>query len=225
LFIGVNAMQCKQLELALEQEDLARLSESARAHVAGCGFCQGLIADLTAITRVARHFPAEVEPPSHIWTSLRAQLESEGIIKAASAEQPGVFAASNSWWDRVSILFGTRAFATAALGVLIVAGVVLQRQHIFDRHAVPSLGTRNFYGDTSAVLRDDEAKLSKIKLAANAFTVDHSLRKNLDIVNNFIADCEQRVKDEPQDDLSHDYLSVAYQQKPELLSTMMERGE
>lgn len=220
-------MQCKELELelVLEQEDFARLPENARAHVAGCGFCQGLIADLTAITGVARQFPAEVEPPSHIWTSLRVQLESEGIITTASAEQIGLLAASKRWWDSLSILFGARALVTAALGVLIVTGVVLQRQHIFDRRPVQSIGPRNFYGDTSAVLRNDEAKLPKIKLAANASTVDHSLRKNLDIVNNFIADCEQRVKDEPQDDLARDYLSGAYQQKAELLSTMMERGE
>jgi hypothetical protein len=219
------AMQCKELELVLKQEDFSRLPENARAHVAGCGFCQGLVGDLAAISGVARQFPAEVEPPSHIWASLRAQLESEGIIKTASTEQIGFFAAYKHWWDGVSIFFGTRAFATAALGVLIVAGVVLQRQHIFDGHAVQSVASRNFYGDTSAVLRDDEAKLPKIKLAANASTVDHSLRNNLDIVNKFIADCEQRVKDEPQDDLAHDYLSGAYQQKAELLSTMMERGE
>jgi hypothetical protein len=46
----------------------------------------------------------------------------------------------------------------------------------------------------------------------------------LDIVDNFIADCEQRVKEQPQDDLAREYLSGAYQQKAELLSALMERG-
>jgi hypothetical protein len=54
-------------------------------------------------------------------------------------------------------------------------------------------------------------------------TVDVSLRQNLDIVDHFIADCEQRVKEEPRDDLAREYLSGAYQQKAELLSAMMER--
>jgi hypothetical protein len=54
--------------------------------------------------------------------------------------------------------------------------------------------------------------------------VDVSLRQNLDIVDKFIADCEQRVKEEPRDDLTREYLSGAYQQKAELLSAMMERG-
>jgi hypothetical protein len=54
--------------------------------------------------------------------------------------------------------------------------------------------------------------------------MDVSLRQNLDIVDKFIVDCEQRVKDEPQDDLTREYLSGAYQQKAELISVMMERG-
>ena len=37
--------------------------------------------------------------------------------------------------------------------------------------------------------------------------VDVSLRQNLDIVDKFIADCEQRVKEEPQDDLAREYLT------------------
>jgi hypothetical protein len=43
-------------------------------------------------------------------------------------------------------------------------------------------------------------------------------------VDDFIADCERRVKEEPQDDLAREYLSGAYQQKAELLAAMMDRG-
>src|SRR5262250_2764686 len=142
------AMQCKQLELALEQEDLARLSDNARAHVAECGSCQGLVADLAEISRVARELPAEVEPPAHIWTSLRAQLEKEGIIKASAREQVPVGAASGRWWSSLFILFGTPGLAAAALAVLIVAGVVFERQHIFSRH---SRVAGNLYTQTATV--------------------------------------------------------------------------
>ena len=54
--------------------------------------------------------------------------------------------------------------------------------------------------------------------------MDVSLRQNLDIVDKFILDCEQRVKEEPQDELTREYLSGAYQQKAELISVMMDRG-
>jgi hypothetical protein len=62
-----------------------------------------------------------------------------------------------------------------------------------------------------------------MQLAGNS-GVDVSLRQNLDIVDQFIADCEQRVKEQPQDDLAREYLTGAYQQKAELISVMMERA-
>jgi len=215
-------MQCKQLELALEQEDLARLSENARAHLAECGSCQGLVADLTAISEAARQIPAEVEPPAHLWTVLRAQLEKEGIIKRPSQEEVPVGVAG-PWWTGLFVLFGARGLAAAALGVLIVAGVLLERQYIVNRHPLRSM--MPLYTETSAVLRTDEAALPQIQRADQTSAVDPSLRKNLEIVNNFIAVCEKRVKQEPQDDLASEYLSHAYQQKAELLATMMEPGE
>ena len=216
-------MQCKQLELALEQEDL--LSDNARAHLAECGSCRGLAADLDVISRAARQFPAEVEPPAHIWTSLRAQLEEEGIIKTPSREQVPAGAAADRWWSGLFMLFGTRGLAAAALGVVIVAGVLLERQSIFGSHDLRSRLAGNLYTETSAVLRNDEATLPNIKRAADTSIADHSLQKNLEIVNDFIADCERRVKQEPRDDFAGDYLSHAYQQKAELLSAMMEPGE
>jgi hypothetical protein len=54
--------------------------------------------------------------------------------------------------------------------------------------------------------------------------VDASLNDNLEIVNKFIADCELRVRQEPGDEVAREYLSGAYQQKAELLSTIMERA-
>jgi hypothetical protein len=61
-------------------------------------------------------------------------------------------------------------------------------------------------------------------ILASTSPVDASLRDNLQTVDDFIADCERRVKEEPQDDLAREYLANAYQQKAELLSTMMDRG-
>jgi hypothetical protein len=43
-------------------------------------------------------------------------------------------------------------------------------------------------------------------------------------VNEFIADCERRVREVPSDELAREYLTNAYQQKAQLLSAMMDRG-
>jgi hypothetical protein len=207
-------MQCKEVEVVLEQQGFVPVPDTARAHLAGCQSCQNLVADLTALVATTHLLPAEVEPPSHIWSSLRNQLEVEGIIRS-----PAV--ARASWWSGFPELFRTRVLATSAVGFLIIAAVFLQLRGPVD-HPVVAHTNYQIYSDTSLVLNNDEAHLPVVQFAS-ASSVDVSLRQNLDIVDKFIADCEQRMKAEPQDDLAREYLSGAYQQKAELLSVMMER--
>jgi hypothetical protein len=202
-------MQCKEVEVVLEQEGWTPLPEAARDHVARCSACQNLVEDLTAIVATAHLLPTEIEPPARVWTSLRAELEQEGIIKIPAADR-------ESRWHSLSDLFRTRALATAAVGALVIAAVALQVQR-----PAPATEARNVYDDAATVLSADEANLTQMQLGGSV--VDVSLRQNLDIVDKFIADCEQRVKEEPRDDLAREYLTGAYQQKAELLSTMMER--
>lgn len=208
-------MQCKEVEVVLEQEGFVPVPEAARAHLAGCSSCQNFIADLTAIVATAHLLPAEVEPPRRVWTALRAQLEEEGVIRAAG---------QHSWWPRFSEFFRPRVLATSAIALLIIAAAALQLQ----RSATTPTEARNaydsLYQDTSLTLSNDEAGLPALQLAGIS-GVDASLRQNLDIVDKFIVDCEQRVKEQPQDDLTREYLNGAYQQKAELISVMMERGE
>lgn len=207
-------MQCEELEVVLEQQGWTPLPEAARAHVATCYSCKNLVDDLTAVVATAHMLPAEVEPPPRIWLSLRAQLEAEGIIKTRTSPH------RTSWIHAFSELFGSRVLATAAVGVLIVAAVILQVQSPATR-PTEALNA-NPYDDTAAALNMDEAHLPPVQVAAGS-VVDVSLRKNLDIVDGFIADCERRVKEQPQDDFAREYLSGAYRQKAELLSALMER--
>jgi len=206
-------MQCKDVEVVLEQQGCLPVPEAARAHLAGCNSCRNLIADLTAIIATAHLLPAEVEPPPRVWTSLRVQLEQEGIIRSGVRQ---------SWWSSFSEVFRPRVLATSAVGLLILAAVALQ----FQRPATQATEARNaydnLYQDTSVTLNNDEAHLPVMQLAGIS-GVDVSLRQNLDIVDKFIVDCEQRVKQQPQDELAREYLTGAYQEKAELISVMMER--
>jgi hypothetical protein len=207
-------MQCKEVEVVLEQQGCLPVPEAARAHLAGCNSCRNLIADLTAIVATAHLLPAEVEPPPRVWTSLRVQLEQEGIIRSA---------APHSWWLGFSDFFRPRLLATAAVGLVIVAAAALHLQRSSTQPTEARNVYDNLYQDTSLTLNNDEALLPTMQLAASS-GVDVSLRQNLDIVDKFIVDCEQRVKEQPQDDLAREYLTGAYQQKAELISVMMERG-
>jgi hypothetical protein len=206
-------MQCKEVERVLEQQGFVPVPETARAHLAGCSSCQGLVADLTAIVATAHLLPAEVDPPRRVWASLRAQLEEEGIIQDAATRA--------TWWRRFPEFFRARALATAGVGLLIATAVVLQVRPPAS-HPTEARNTYENYDETSMTLSNDEAHLPSMQLAGSS-KVDVALRQNLDIVDKFIVDCEQRVKEQPGDELARDYLSGAYQQKAELLSVMMER--
>ncbi|OLB38295.1 MAG: hypothetical protein AUH11_06860 [Acidobacteria bacterium 13_2_20CM_57_17] len=217
-------MQCRDVEFVVEQEGLAPLPEAARAHVATCSQCQGFVADLETIVSAANELPAEVEPPTRVWVSLRARLELEGIIKT-----PVVAARSEraTWWHEFNDLFRSRALATATVGLLIVFAGVLQLRQPDDSAEIPlrvaGPAWQIPFAKTAKVLNEQEIDLTNMQLASTT-TVDASFRQNLKQVDDFIADCERRVSAEPQDDLAREYLSNAYQQKAELLSAMMDRG-
>jgi len=84
--------------------------------------------------------------------------------------------------------------------------------------------TENAYlGQSAAVLNETEGALPTSGYTGNA-TADASFRQNLRTLNEFIAECESRLKQNPQDELTREYLSSAYQQKAELLTAMMDSG-
>lgn len=87
----------------------------------------------------------------------------------------------------------------------------------------PSPSENAYLGDSAAVLTQTEDALPSRELANNAM-VDASLRQNLRTLNEFIAECEARLKQNPQDQLTREYLNMAYQQKAELLAAMMDTG-
>ena len=219
-------MQCKDVEAVVEQEGLAPLPKEVNSHLAECRECRNYIADLTSIVDVARKMPSEIAPPDRIWISLRAQLELEGIIR-----EPAPLPASEqtSWWRGFSEWFRSRALATATVGLLIiVAGFLQLRTENGSGRNAPApvratvIASESFVA-TRTVLNEQEPVARGIILASTS-PVDNSLRENLQTVDDFIADCERRLNDAPQDDLAREYLSNAYQQKAELLSAMMDRG-
>jgi len=252
-------MHCKDLESILEAQGLGELSKDARLHLATCGACQGLVADLDSIVLAAKSLPAEVAPPDRIWISLRAQLEAEGLIK-----EPVEMSEQSSWWESLTGWMKPRTFAIVAAAALVLAAAVYVTRVPHDsspgaaknqpaietpRPAQPQVtatappsssapASTPSKGPTpsktkvlapspseSASFTLDQAELDvpNMELAGNS-QVDTALRQNLRTLNAFIAECEQHLKQNPQDELAREYLNTAYQQKADLLAAMMESG-
>jgi hypothetical protein len=211
-------MQCRELEVFFEREGLAPLSAAARQHLAECPACKHFFDDVTGIVALAHQLPAELDPPEHIWISIRNELVREGTIRGFSSNREAA-----PWWQSFAELFRNRSLATAAVAmVMIVVAFLLgskPREQGLQVQEDP-------YGSTVTALSQQEHDVTNMQLASTGETsaVDTSLRQNLQQVNEFIADCERRVREQPSDELAREYLTNAYQQKAQLLSAMMDRG-
>jgi len=224
-------MQCKDVAQVIEQEGFSPLPEAARGHVAGCPACSSLIADFERILAVASEIPAEVEPPSRVWVSLRAQLEAEKIIKDPAMVIP---TAGSPWWQGFGQVIRGRMLATAAVAALIVAAGYVQMTHKPSASPVSNTAVADAvpravaepFADAGTSLDQEEQSLGPMQTASmsSVSPVDNSLRENLATLNTFIKECRKRLQEDPNDQVARDYLSAAYQQKAEILAAMMDRG-
>lgn len=214
-------MKCSEVELAIEQDGLSPIPAMAKAHIAGCVTCRNLVEDLFAVLNAAHALPAEEEPPARLWVSIRAQLELEGLIRGAGGAE------KTFWLDKLGEFIRSRAVATAAVGLAILAAAYVEVRNAPPPLVNPPQPAAVYflpYAETASYLNEQEKEVADLVPASGVATpVNASLRENLQILNGFIADCERRVQEDPQDDLARDYLNGAYQQKAELLAAMMER--
>jgi len=214
---GWKTMKCERLEKLVEQSGGGPLPRRALAHLEECAACRDLVADLECIAAEARTLRVEAEPPEHVWGALRSQLIAEGIIRE-SARAP-------DWRLRLRALLASPSLATAAVGVLIFAGALA-----LWKTAPRAPGIRQAQlGAPPALAAARNTLQAEERGVTEGFTLtdsraDDSLRQNLAIVDDFIAQCEQRVQQEPYDELAQEYLTGAYQQKAELLSAMLDRS-
>jgi hypothetical protein len=212
-------MHCQQfIEFAADWMEGER-SPEAMAHRTSCSRCGTLIADLEAIQRAAPLLGHTLaEPPERVWLAVRAELEAEGIL------QP-----QRSWRDHLAwlttpiprpALAGAFAAVLAASSLLFVTG----------GPNPPAMEINVARVTTPAPPRAFSAQLERVaqktmwSVHAHDPAIVASYRQNMSIVDNFIIVCEKKVEEDPQNDVARDYLLSAYQQKADLVASMVELG-
>ena len=219
-------MQCQQFMEGAADWMEGRWSSDAQAHRSGCPRCGALLADLEAI-RHAAPLLAEpfAEPPERVWLAVRAQLQTEGILRT-----------QRNWLDRLkdSLAVVPRPAMAGAYAALFAAGVALF--FVTSNHPVAQLAPRNTASEISTSQSSApldsvySAQLASVELntmgsvRAQDPAIAASYRQNLAIVDNFISVCEKRVEEDPQNSVAREYLLNAYQQKADLLAAMVDRG-
>ncbi len=208
-------MQCNEFLEYAEHWTEGERHPDAAAHMAACVRCRALVGDLEAVQVAATRLESEVEPPARVWSAIRAQLESEGIIRR------------RGWQERLGGFFQILprpALAGAYLAFLIAAAVLVsfEGRNVPEQTAVPA--------GTKTILASVDTQLTKVERGTVSAMHQHnpavatSLQDNLRIVDNFIDLCEKSVRKDPENRLAREYLYGAYQQKAELLATLMDRG-
>jgi hypothetical protein len=221
-------MQCERFEQILVRQDDGALPKSALAHLEACEACRALSADFGAIHDMALELGTEgIAPPERVWISLRNQLEAERLIHDAPSAPPSVSHASPGWWAA----FQRPAVAGAFLGLVLAAASTVGYWSNIPQTAVYS--QLALQRETSPVPSADSVFKEEVLTVGNDSipglqmqdtAVTDSIRRNLQIVDNFIAICENSVREQPDNQMAREYLYGAYQQKAELLATAMNRS-
>jgi hypothetical protein len=225
----MSPSQCAQFERILEEQPDGPLPAPAAAHMNGCADCRLLWSDLEAIRTAGMEWGSEeVAPPERLWTSLRVQMESEGLIEGRPVRA--------GWW---ATWFGRTprwALAGASISLLLIAAMLASYQTNVSRGkdlsaaallparlSVPGATQKLVAADLGKTL-DGDLKRVFASLPERNPVLASSLRENLGIVDNLIAMCEKSVREEPNDEMTRDYLYGAYQQKAVLLATATDRS-
>lgn len=194
-------------------------TREADAHLRECSHCRNLLADLGLIEAAARDWArAEFDPPAHVWTSLRAKLEHEGLFRGTQKVRRNWL---GTWLPGIPRPVLAGAYLAALVAVAFgLSGPVHSRINqqrwleTAQNTAAPLNTELNSY---------EQATISSLPGSDPLITA--SLHKNLAIVDNYIVLCEKSVDEEPQNETARDFLYDAYQQKADLLAQMSERGE
>jgi hypothetical protein len=222
-------MQCNELEQILEQQADGPMPELATAHINGCRACSALTEDFKAIQMLAMELGSdEIAPPEQVWITLRNQLEAEGIIHELLHTPQSV---RQGWWfafQRPALAGAFLSFVLVAAGMISIMGNSTQMtQQVKVAPQFESKRVASVVPSAENVFKEELLTVGNQNMPgfqARDAAVTDSIRRNLNIVDNFIAMCEKDVREQPENEMAREYLYGAYKQKADLLATAMDRS-
>jgi hypothetical protein len=217
-------MTCSQYRDAIQELVDGTLGPIRRAelqlHLDECGVCRALVGDLQQIRSMAESL-APLAPPDGVWLQIAGRLRQEGRVQSPPAP---------------TVLAGRRHTVLAiAAGLLLAVGASLVALLPMLRSEPPATQTGAGTGTTAteAVQSVEEdfrlaeehlqrgiAKLEEAARGDEAVfdaQTAATLKKNLDVIDQAIAESRAALRAEPQSVIARDSLFTALRRKVALL--------
>jgi len=204
-------MSCEEFQRILpELEDTYSLEQEQ--HLKTCSHCSALVADLNAIAREALLLADIEEPSPRVWNRIEIALRQEGLIRSA---QPAAPTLRKARWNPIWLV-PVAAIFLVIFGLLLYqrGGVEPQTAHVLHSTPLPSLPE-----GVSA----EQAELLKV-VAAQTPSLRASYESEFRAVNAYIRDAELAVRRNPNDQISQQYLTNAYEQRAMVYEMAMDHG-
>jgi len=186
----------------------------AASHLRSCPQCSTRMADVGLIVSAAASLP-ELDPPERVWTSLRNELEREGLLQ----ERKSVLERLRELLPappRTALATGLISALAALLLLVPQSPVGKSARTGRDRSGSWEFAQVHQQLASAEAQADQDVHLRDPQVAA-------AYQQNLALVDNLIGECQKRVNEDPSDELSRQYLVTAYQQKADLLNARSER--
>ena len=200
-------------------------AETVEKHLESCAGCAAFRQDLNSI-RDGVEGLEPLDPPEHLWTNLRFQLEAEGLIRPKPKE---------SFWAAIlpkRLPDLKPAWSGAILALFLGIGSLLVYDLTTRSPVVPIPAASTSHQE--AVLEELRRAEANYRAAIEALSA--SSRKklegldpvlaqvfhdNLATMDYYLNECKRAVENSPQNPLAHRYLLAAYQKKVELMQTIV----
>jgi hypothetical protein len=215
-------MNCNEVQFKIsEWVDGDGIDEPSRLqdHVKLCARCAAFYRDIQAIKETSSSLL--VDPPDQVWTRLRRQLVSEGLIQAPQRR---------TFWERLFPVGFTPGLKPALIGATLALILSTTVFYFYPWQGRPETSVspeaavfqelkqaEAHYQKAIEALKDVSQK--KIEMLDPAMA--QILNDNLATMDYYVKECQDAVKNNPDNPLVHKYLLTAYQKKVEIMQSIV----
>ena len=220
-------MNCGEAQFRISEKIDGELTHSQELQLQGhldlCTPCSMVYHDLVSIGQSASTLE-RLEPSDRVWTSIRSQLVSEGLVSDREKRT----------WDFWEKVFPLGMSLKPALGITMAILVLIFSLYLLipkrvgqDRQLTTSPDAAVYQQLKEAELHYQQAiqeldEVSKRKLESLDPALAQIFNDNLATMDYYLKECKEAVQNNPENPLVHRYLLTAYQKRVELMKTIID---